>query len=197
MSHGLEVLYEVAARKRLEAPVDLFYFVRHGETAGNFDRIIQHPTISLNERGFAQADRAGRIMARIAFDRIEASTFTRAHQTAQAIERHTGRPLRTNPNLSERLFGELMGTSAENLDWTASPAGGETLDEFVARTRKGFTEAVADGGVPTLVAHGGNLRVIAAGLGVELPLGSVGNAQPLRFERKAGVWHLTMLHETE
>lgn len=197
MATGLDVLYEVAGREPLPAPIDLFYFVRHGETAGNFDRIIQHPSIPLNERGLAQAERAGSIMARIPFDRIEASTFARAHQTALAIERHTGRPLRTNPNLAERLFGELVGTSAEYLDWTASPAGGETLDQFVARTRQGFAEAVAVGGVPAIVAHGGNLRVIAAGLGVELPLGSVGNAQPLRFERRADAWTLTMLHETD
>ena len=197
MSVGLDVLHRVAAGARLDPPLDHFFFVRHGETEGNASRVIQHPTIPLNERGREQAERAGRIMARERFDRIACSTFTRARQTAEAIERHTGAPVTEHAELSERLFGELVGTSAEDIDWTANPKGGETLEQFVERTGRGFTTATAAGGTPVIVAHGGNLRVIAAGLGVELPLGAVGNAQPLLFQRGRHGWTIELLHEMD
>ena len=44
MSINLDLMMEVAGRERLELPVDLFYFVRHGETAGNAGGIVQFPT---------------------------------------------------------------------------------------------------------------------------------------------------------
>ena len=44
MSLNLDLLMEVAGREVLDLPLDLFYFVRHGETAGNAGGTVQFPT---------------------------------------------------------------------------------------------------------------------------------------------------------
>ena len=44
-----------------------------------------------------------------------------------------------------------------------------------------------------VVAHGGTLYALAALLGVPVDLGLLGNAQPLRFERRGPTWAVTPL----
>ncbi len=84
--------------------------IRHGETAGNRDRIVQVPETPLSDRGLAQAAQLGRRLAREPIAEIWTSHLMRAHQTAQAIERSTGAPLAVHPDLEERNFGDLRGT---------------------------------------------------------------------------------------
>lgn len=191
MSIGLDILMREAAATPLDCDCDRFYFVRHGQTAGNFSGIVQAPTIPLDETGEGQARAAGELLAGHAIDLVVASPFKRAYDTACAVARE--RPMTVNPNLAERLFGELMGTPSAELDWTKSPRGGESMAEFIHRTRTGFLQAVAWPGEKAIVAHGGNLRVIAAGLGVPLSDTSVANAHPLLFEHMAGGWRMTEL----
>jgi len=189
---GAENLYAIAADPRLEPAVDLFYFVRHGETEGNFTRIVQHPTIPLNERGRAQAQAAAALMAaEVGCTHIVASPFERAHETARAIAAATGLGLTLSDGLKERLFGELMGTSSVELDWCCEPKGGETLPEFVARTKACLNESLLGPGVPVVVAHGGVLRVLTAALGLPVGDDHITNATPLRFARDGGAWHMT------
>ena len=193
MSIGLDLLMETARRERLDLPLDLFYFVRHGETAGNAGGIVQFPTAPLNTAGMAQAWRAGKLLRDEPVTHTVASTFQRAYMTGQAVARATHTHLSVNQNIVERRFGYRQGMPNHDLDWTDHPAGGESMQHFIDRTRLGLLEACAVGPVPAVVAHGGNLRVIAASLGVDLPDGSVGNATPLRFERSGGGWTLSFV----
>lgn len=190
MSLNLDLLMEVASRELLDLPLDLFYFVRHGETAGNAGGIVQFPTAPLNTSGMAQASRAGKLMAGEPVTHTIASTFQRAYMTGQAVARATHTHLSVNENIVERRFGYRQGMPNHDLDWADYPSGGESMQHFIDRTRLGLQEACGIGPVPAVVAHGGNLRVIAAGLGVELPDGSVGNATPLKFQRSGGKWTL-------
>lgn len=112
--------------------------IRHGETAGNRDRIIQVPETPLSDRGLAQAARLGHRLAREPIAEIWSSHLRRAHQTAQAIERTTGIAPAIHPELEERNFGDLRGTPyaelrvdpfAPNYD----PPGGEGWDAFHER----------------------------------------------------------------
>ena len=191
MSIGLDILMREAAAEPLVTDCERFYFVRHGQTAGNFSGIVQVPTIPLDETGEAQAERAGAILKEHGIDLVVASPFKRAYDTAVAVA--GGRDMTVNPNIAERLFGELMGTPSAELDWTKSPKGGESMAEFIHRTRTGFHQAVAWPGTNAIVAHGGNLRVIAAGLGVPLTETSVQNAHPILFEKSGGAWTMTEL----
>jgi len=191
VSIGLDELTRRAGETPLECAADRFYFVRHGQTAGNFSGIVQEPTIPLDATGEAQAAAAGAVLKDHKIDIVVASPFRRAFDTGVAVA--GGRRMTVNPNLAERLFGEFMGTPSAELDWTKTGRGGESLDQFIERTRIGFTQAIAWPGEKAVVSHGGNLRVIAAGLGVELKATDVRNAAPLLFERDGDGWRLTDL----
>ncbi len=192
---GAEELHALAAAApALRPAVRRFYFIRHGETAGNAARIVQSPVIPLNERGRAQAAEAAERLAAGGADatHIEASSYPRAYETAQAVVRRLALPMRATPRLGERLFGELVGQSALELDWRARPAGGETLPEFVARTKAAAAAALGRG-APCLVAHGGNLRVLMSALGVAFSEDHAANALPLRFDLRETGWEVTIL----
>ena len=191
---GEELMALAAAPPGLRPGVRRFYFLRHGETAGNATFIVQSPVIPLNEAGRGQAERAaGRLADAGDITRIEASSYPRAYETAQAVARRLAVPMNATPRLGERLFGELVGQSALELDWRARPAGGETLEAFVARTKAAAADALDGSDVPCLVAHGGNLRVIAAALGVAFLDEYAPNALPLRFDLTDAGWAVTVL----
>jgi broad specificity phosphatase PhoE len=112
--------------------------IRHGETAGNRDRIIQLPDIPLSDRGLDQAARLGRRLARAPIAELWSSPLRRAHQTAEAIERTTGIALALHPELEERNFGRLRGTPYAELQvdpFVANydPPGGEGWNAFHER----------------------------------------------------------------
>ena len=69
-------------------------------------------------------------------------------------------------------LGDLLGTSWAVIDWAAHPPGGESLDEFIQRTKRGLEQALGvPGEPPLLVAHGGTLRVLVAALGAAVEVG--------------------------
>ncbi len=112
--------------------------IRHGETAGNRNRIIQVPQTPLSEHGLAQAARLGRRLADSPIAEIWSSHLPRAHQTAQAIERTTRAPLAIHEELEERNLGDLRGTPYSQLDFDPfaldySPPGGESWAVFHER----------------------------------------------------------------
>lgn len=187
-SRGLDQLIALASATPLEPPVSCFWFLRHGQTEGNLRKIYQRIDQPLDETGEAQAAAAAEKLRNVAFQQIFASTMARAWRTASVVAAATGRPLVQVPDLQERLFGELIGTSSADMDWAVDPKGGETLATFVARTRAGISHGLAGSPAPLLVAHGGSLQVLAASLQVVLPLELLRNAQPLRFERRSSQW---------
>lgn len=112
--------------------------IRHGETAGNRDRIIQVPETPLSDRGLAQAAQLGKRLAQEPIAEIWASHLLRAHQTALAIERANGAPLAIHPDLEERNFGKLRGTPYAELGFDPfvpdyDPPGGEGWNAFHER----------------------------------------------------------------
>ncbi len=192
---GLRALADAAAALRLEPAADGFLFLRHGRTLGNIRQVYQHPDDPLAPEGFADADRAARILAGADFARIVASDMARAWLTTGRVAAVTGRPVVASHRLRERHFGSLIGTPSIGLDWRSDPPGGETLADFVTRAASGFGEALAAGrDVPLLVSHGGVLRVVAGILGVELGSHLTRNAVPLAFRRgKDGAWRAESL----
>lgn len=168
-----------------------FIFVRHGETDGNRHRIFQHAEQPLNATGLAQASQAALALRNHAVRRIHASTMPRAWRTAEIIAEPHGLALAASDNLRERWFGSLVGTPSIALDWSYDPPGGERLHDFVARTRAGFAEALSEAAGSMVVAHGGNLRVLSNGLGLDLPSQMGANASPLLFARSGDSWTVT------
>jgi probable phosphoglycerate mutase len=192
-TRGLDQLLRLAGSLGAEPACDRFVFLRHGQTARNALRIFQGPEEPLDATGESQATRAAEILAAESFASIVCSDMRRAHRTAQAVAaRHDMVPV-TSAGLRERNFGDLVGTSSRELDWTCDPPGGESLETFVTRTRGGLIEAWAHPATALIVAHGGIFYVLAGLLKVPVTTAYYGNALPLLFERDGAGWRITPL----
>ena len=86
------------------------FLIRHGETLGNAARVVQRPDNPLSSRGIAQAERLAARLAAEGVAAILASDLARAVATAEAVRAATGAPLRFDPLLQERNFGDIRGT---------------------------------------------------------------------------------------
>ena len=140
------------------------YLIRHGETPGNANRVIQVAETPLSDRGLQQAEALATRLADAGVVHILASDLSRAHMTAQALERTTGAPLELEPLLQERNLGDLRGTPYSELGFDPFapdyvPPAGESWDAFHDRVARAWRR-VADV-APRLDGH---LAVVTHGL---------------------------------
>lgn len=198
LHRGLDALFEIARANPLQTDVQSFYFVRHGETDGNFKKIFQTADQPLNARGLAQADAAAEALKTATLQRVVSSTMARAWVTAETIARPHNLKPEPEDGLRERWFGDWVGTPSHDHDWRLDPPNGETLHQFVTRTQVGLTRALAsaNGRRTALVGHGGILYVIAPSLGLDLESSLLANATPMLFEREGKGWRVTRLADT-
>lgn len=148
--------------------------IRHGETAWNRETRIQgHTDIPLSALGRAQAERLAAALAEEPLAAIYASDLSRARQTADALARVHGLPVRLDAELRERAFGRFEGLSWDEIAqrhpedaarWRRrepdfAVGGGESLTLFSARCLAAARRAAAahPGQSIALVAHGGVL----------------------------------------
>jgi probable phosphoglycerate mutase len=196
LHRGLDSLFDMARSAPLSPECDSFYFIRHGETDGNAQRIFQHAEIPLNARGLAQAEAAAKALANTRLESIFASTMTRAWVTAETIAHPHGLQPVAEAGLRERWFGDLVGTPSHDHDWRDDPPNGETLAQFVTRTQAGISRSLLNAGRTrtALVGHGGILYVLAPSLGLDITTELLANATPLLFERCGGsAWQVTRI----
>lgn len=160
--------------------------IRHGETAWNrATRIQGHTDIPLSPLGLAQAERLAQALSDEPLSAIYSSDLSRARQTAEALARVQGLPIRFDEGLRERAFGRFEGLSWEEIDrgypddaarWRRrepdfAVGGGESLIEFSGRVLAAARRAVSahPGQSIALVAHGGVLDCLyRAATGAEL-----------------------------
>ena len=147
------------------------FLIRHGETLGNATRTVQHPDIPLSPRGQEQAARLAKRLEREGIGAILASDYTRAAQTAARLAQVTGLPVRHEPLLQERNFGDIRGTPYADLGFDMfapdyAPPNGETWEVFHARVDRAWDvvrTAIADtSGHLAVVTHGLVCRSLAA-----------------------------------
>ncbi|HXJ80981.1 MAG TPA: histidine phosphatase family protein [Candidatus Methylomirabilis sp.] len=161
--------------------------VRHGETDWNRERRYQgQRDTPLSETGRAQAEAAGRLLAREQFQAVWSSPLRRARDTAAAIAAPKGLAVRVDEAFGEMRFGQWEGLTVDDVSarfpdlhrqWQGTPhlvapPDAETLDEVRARTLKGLEglRAAHDGQTVCLVTHGVTSRVLileALGLGLD------------------------------
>lgn len=139
------------------------FLIRHGETDGNAQRIVQLPSVPLSARGEVQASRLARRLASEGIVHILASDLARAARTAEHLQRETGAPLSFEPLLHERNFGDLRGTPYSELTVDPfapgyTPPNGESWEVFHARVDRAWARirALADEthGHLAVVTHG-------------------------------------------
>lgn len=150
--------------------------VRHGQTAGNADRLLHgrtdHP---LNDTGLLQAERAAaRIHEGFEIDAIVSSPLRRASTTAEIIGRSFGIQHVYDDDLQEMDFGDFEGMSVEQFladhpelaakafdpsDQDLAWPNGESRSGFHQRVAKAFTRLSRsyDHCTVVVVAHGGVL----------------------------------------
>ncbi|WP_133614954.1 histidine phosphatase family protein [Dongia mobilis] len=143
--------------------------LRHGETMWNVDLRLQGQDNSeLSPRGIEQAKRFVGFARALKPYRVVASDLGRTRKTAEIIG-HGDAP--TDPRLRELSMGSWTGLLKADLiarepekyhAWRAghfTPEGGETWDQFRARTGEGFRHWLKAGeGDLLAVVHGGVIR---------------------------------------
>jgi broad specificity phosphatase PhoE len=144
--------------------------VRHGETALNAARVVQHPQTPLNERGMGQARRLAERLADFPIEAIVSSDYKRAHMTAEAVAGVTGLPIIIQESLRERNFGDSRGVAHADLPcelYAADfhPINGESWPMFHARVAVAWEEvkersAKTDGDL-VVVSHALVCRALA------------------------------------
>jgi broad specificity phosphatase PhoE len=151
--------------------------VRHGESAGNRDRIFatSPQELPLTELGYQQAGEAARLIAaRFHPKLVVSSEMRRASETARIMAGALGLPLRLEPNLHEREIGAHRGRAYDSFlsepdydpqrPWAWKPQGGESYEEVQARVGPILDRLAAsypDGEV-VVVSHGGVMTCLWA-----------------------------------
>ena len=93
------------------------YFVRHGETKANAERIRQAEAGSLSEAGHSQAEAAGDYLAQFPIRSIISSPYPRAAETAVVINERLKVPLSYSTLLVERRNpSEVVGKKDDDPD---------------------------------------------------------------------------------
>jgi probable phosphoglycerate mutase len=170
--------------------------VRHGETDGNAQRILQRADVPLNARGVRQAEQLARRLSGDRFVHILCSDLSRARMTAAPVAALSGIAIEESPLLQERNFGDLRGTPYDALGYDpfgldVAPPNGEDWAAFHARVADAFAFIVSQrrsvSGTLVVVTHGLVCRALVERHS-RLPDGVVA---PERFDNTS----VTVLHE--
>jgi len=86
-------------------------FVRHGETDGNKEGILQGQSydVGLNEAGIQQVKDLIPELEKLKFDVIFASPLKRARETGEIIGDHFDVPIKLDDDIMERDYGSIGG----------------------------------------------------------------------------------------
>ena len=170
--------------------------VRHGETDGNAQRILQRADVPLNARGLRQADLLARRLSAEKFVHILCSDLARARMTAAPLAALSGIAVEESPLLQERNFGDLRGTPYDALGYDpfgpdVAPPNGESWPMFHARVADAFAFIVRRrrtlSGTLVVMTHG----LVCHALVERHAQLSDGSVCPERFDNTS----VTVLHE--
>ena len=93
------------------------YFVRHGESEGNANLIVQTHEAQLTEKGMAQASVVAGKCIKLEFETIISSTMIRARQTAEIISAATKKPIElSNLFVERRRPKEISGKHIDDAE---------------------------------------------------------------------------------
>ena len=150
------------AGRRPEAPIQVFYLVRHAE------KLPSAADVGLSRRGREEAELLAERIARKRPTALHSSPLVRARETADAIARATGLQPAYDARLVERqLVREMLPDGEFKSAWTRSerdldfaPEGGES-SRAAGRRLAAVLEELAERGRgqrSVVVTHGGVIR---------------------------------------
>lgn len=157
----------------------ILYFIRHGETKSNKDRIRQGVFIDdhLNQEGVLQVEVLVPVIKRLNLNLLATSYLKRAEDTVQVIEDSLPKeiPIIHDFRLKERNFGSLTGKSQEEWDkllpnnreleklqtYDYRPFGGESVDDVRQRGLSAIIDLINNhmGKKIGVIAHNGIIRL--------------------------------------
>lgn len=178
-----------------------FYFVRHGETDWNKQKILMGQTdIPLNATGISQAKSVAQVLDRYPLDKVYASPLMRAYATAQILtDSRQTLPIELLNGLKERRFPSgMLHDDLEHITSDNLPSSAEKWNEFSNRvlTTLEYILAKDHNHPPLIVAHGGVLVAITLALKVAMP--TMDNCRPLRFVLdNSGNWSAELLPDAD
>ncbi len=179
--------------------------MRHGETAWTLSGAHTSTTdLPLTAEGERKAVAVGKMLAGKKFAAVYTSPMARAKETCRLAGYADGAIV--TPDLCEWFYGSYEGLTSPQIRetapnwtiWTATPVGGETMDQVAERARRVI--AAAPKGDVAFFGHGHMLRVLAAcWLEVAPQMGrcfalSTGSISVLGYERDTRViqsWNQT------
>jgi probable phosphoglycerate mutase len=170
-----------------------FYFVRHGETETNAQRLVAGSIdTDLTPVGRQQAVDAARVLANEPITAVYSSPLRRAHETALPIAATLRLPVIVLQGLAERTWGVLEGQPRASRVRGITPDGAESVAVFAERILCALAEIESD--TPLIVGHSGVFRVLCHRLAIAETEAPIGNALPLRFERSSEtMWNVKQL----
>ena len=154
------------------APLRLFVFARHAESAANVGHVLStDPSrpVALTERGRAQARALGAQLANVPIDLAVSSRLLRTRETVSIALDGRRVPVLTEPGLDEIQAGDLDGRPMEAYwDWVGQHTAadrlphGERVDDALRRYGGALRRLLARAGSVTLVVtHELALRHVA------------------------------------
>jgi uncharacterized phosphatase len=179
------------------------YLVRHGETDWNRQHRIQGSTdIPLNDTGRAQAEAAGRLLARRPATAVYASPLSRAFETAEIIASAVGLPAPAPaPALVERRYGAAEGLTGDEIDrrypGEAEVPGRETRDAVALRVIPAIV-AIAErhpGESIVIVSHGGVIRTVVNEIADGAVTGTIRNGSVHSLRHTDGALDLVLFDD--
>ena len=176
-----------------------FYFLRHGQTQWNKDKIVQGQLDSqLNDTGRKQAIRAAKVLKAEPVARIVASPLSRTRHTAEAVAAQNGLEIIYDDDLMECHLGDHQGEPYG--DWVPdywsgnyAPPNGETFHAFCDRVWNAMQNAIELGPNTLIVAHGGLWLAAQEFVALEPPMRLPQNALPMYVTQKKDVWDYRIL----
>ena len=196
------------------------YLIRHGQTDWNVAGRIQGSTdIPLNDTGRRQAACLAEGMEKRPVTQVFSSTLSRAYETAAAIGKRQGVPVRGLSQLQEVNYGDWEGLTMEEIEqkypneqeqWYLSPVevappGGETQTQVYERCRQAVEKILDEAqGDVAVVSHGATvvflLEYMMDGTGRDEEDDIiVGNASisTVEYDRETKRFALTQLNDRE
>jgi broad specificity phosphatase PhoE len=162
------------------------FLIRHAESEfSRARRFTGRRDVGLTDEGRRQAEALARALSPVSLAAVYASPLVRSLETAEAIARPHGLPVRVEPAFSEMAFGEWEGLTREEARsgfpelyecWRRTPGqivcpGGEAMTDVAARVAGALDalRAAHAGATVAVVTHAIVVRVvILAALGLDL-----------------------------
>lgn len=156
------------------------YFIRHGETSSNKQRIRQGVQIDdyLDTLGVLQIEKIAAIVERLKLDVLFTSYLHRAEETAALINKNLKSPVPVlhDFRLRERDFGSLTGKTQQEWDqilpgnreketlqaYDYRPFGGENVEDVRQRAVSAILDIAANYGHQNIgiITHNGIIRLL-------------------------------------